>query len=179
MHRMLKSMVSFYKAKAFSVVFEEWLSREEQLSVNDVILHSDRDYIGGFQLERAMSVHFHIELGTSFLGFFFVLSALFSDLGVKRARTRIDSNHLLLVVELAIVLIKLIGYDEEHHSPGADRIVVIFLHDAPCNFKVIAFSLKEIKISLQVIVLDPKCLVIIIRCLQLIKQVDGFLHTVL
>lgn len=105
--------------------------------------------------------------------------ALVSDLGVERVRTSINTEHFLLVVELAIVLVKLVGDGEEHHAPGADRVVVIFLHDAPCNLKVVACSLEEVKISLQVIVLDPKCLVVFIGRMQLIKKIDCFLHTVL
>jgi len=171
-------MLGFDIAKSLSIVFEEWLSREEKFSIDCVVLDTDAAHIDSLQFQCSLLVHGDIHLWFTLLGIFQVLLALISDLSVNIKYSLPNVVHLLFVVKFAIELIKLVLDSQEHHLPFFYGVSLIFLHNFPGNFVTIFCATKEIEVSLQVIVLDAKS-AILCRLFHRVKKANSFLHSVL
>lgn len=176
---MFERMERFDIWKALSIIFQEGLSREKQLCINTVVLDLDKSDILRLNLQCTMSVDLHWHLRLLFLGVLKILLPHVPDSCITVKDLALKLLHVIFVIEFSVDLHKLIRHRQEHHAPGLHRIVVVLLDDAPGNFKVIVLAAEEIKVCLQVIVLNAKCAHRLFGFFYLAEKVNRFMHSVL
>lgn len=176
---LIDSVHSFHIGETLSIVLQEWLSWEKQLCINAVIFDLNQRHVLGFDLECAFWINFNRHLWLLFLSIFEVLLALVANSSVLIKDFSFKFLHFFFIIEVAVKLHELIRHCEEHHSPRLNRVIVVLLNYAPGSIEVVLMPAKEIKVRLQVIVLNSKSAIGLLWLLNLVEKIDCLLHSVL
>ena len=83
-----------------------------------------------------------------------------------------------MIVKLAIELVELVQYGQEHHSPLSDREVIVLLDYSSGDVVVVFRPSEEIKVCTKVVILHFKFALLIWSCYRL-KHLDCLLYAIL
>jgi len=123
-------------AEALSIVFQEGLSREEQLCVNRVVLNRDLGNVDRINIQGSLGIDLDIHLRGALFGLFEILASFVSNLSFSIENFILDLVHLFFVVKFSVELVKLICNCEEHHAPVRNGVLIILLNDLSRNIEL-------------------------------------------